>query len=330
MEKIKGIGNYKTYDSTPEELEPKEYAPYIQGFAEEIFTQSERINFGQSADVFRDPLNGCCYKVITRQSEALVSAEDEALFLMELQNIKSKVRVPIPLFSLEATIREEAAGKLVRKSLICMERVEGVSLKEVMEGKMKLPESFDLPMFFNHLTEFVNKMNMEGIYHRDLHEGNIMVDLETGMPWVIDFGLSRKKYLTDENPYETEINVKNKVFTFKNDLDEVRRVEKSLREHIDNHKDLKKKSSESPMDPSAFSFKNLENMKLEEIHSFKEILEDTVKQMTIEKVDVIHIPSSLGLWLVKDDTNEFEKRKQFKLVLYPKIIKGQKYFVCRN
>ncbi len=31
-------------------------------------------------------------------------------------------------------------------------------------------------------------MHEKGIHHRDAHDGNIMIDRETGAPYVIDFG----------------------------------------------------------------------------------------------------------------------------------------------
>lgn len=44
----------------------------------------------------------------------------------------------------------------------------------------------------------------------------------------------------------------------------------------------------------------------------------------------IEIKDGLGFYLVKDKTEAFEKRKNSKLILYPKTFQGDIYFVCRN
>lgn len=331
MDKIKSINRYQIYERKPISLEVKEYAPIIESLAEEVFTHKEKIDYGQSADVFRDSLNGCCYKVITRQTETLLSAEEEAVFLMELQDIDKKVKVPLPLFSLEATVKKEDNGKLTRKSMICMERIEGFSLKDVTLGKADLPEDFNVSEFFSNLRDFVVKMNNDyGIYHRDLHEGNIMVDKDTGMPRVIDFGLSKKKTLVDENPYETEVDIQDRIFKFKNDLEEIVRVENYLIEYLDRKKKGKTKNINSDIDTSDVSFKKIQSASLKEIESFDLAIQNTAKKIQEEVVDAKQIPGSLGLYLVKANTAEFERRKTLKLVLYPKKINKEEYFVCRN
>lgn len=330
MEKIKKIKQYNIYEPNPEKVEVAEYGIYIKDFAEEIFTKNDRINFGKSADVFRDSLNGCCYKVITRQSESLLSAEDESMFLLELQKINKDVKTPDPLFSLDATVSEDN-GMLSKKSLICMERIEGVSLKDVLENRVELPKNFDFNLFAQSLKEFVINMNNNlNIYHRDLHEGNIMVDNITAMPWVIDFGLSKKKNLTDEDPYKTEVDVRNKVFTFKNDQDNVLRVLEDLDNFLKFKSSIKDIGQDISFNKNDFAFNNISKISLNEVHSLSENITDAVNTMTREKINATQIPGSLGLWLVKGDTLEFEKRKESKLILFPKIINQERYFICRN
>jgi len=81
-----------------------------------------------------------------------------------------------------------------------MEKIDGVSIREVIMGTKDLPVSFDMDSFSQKIRSFVTKMNAAGIYHRDLSAANIMVD-QDGEPWVIDFGRSKKSYPEDEDAY---------------------------------------------------------------------------------------------------------------------------------
>ncbi|NTU66554.1 MAG: protein kinase family protein [Candidatus Moranbacteria bacterium] len=72
-----------------------------------------------------------------------------------------------------------------------MEKINGFTLREVEEKKV-LPKNFNPESFFKSLAEFIRKMNDQGIHHRDIHAGNIMIDWKTGNPVLIDFGLSKR------------------------------------------------------------------------------------------------------------------------------------------
>ncbi len=67
-------------------------------------------------------------------------------------------------------------------------------MDDVLQGRADLPVNFDLASFRNDLVDFVQKIHEAGIYHRDLHEGNIMIDKETGEIYVIDFGAASEFY----------------------------------------------------------------------------------------------------------------------------------------
>lgn len=331
MENLQKINRLNTYEDVPKKIELKEYLPYIESFTNEIFQKEQRIDFGKSADVFRDPLNGYCYKVVTRQMEALLKVENEAQFLLELQNIKSEVKVPNPIFSIEATVKGEHSGKLKNKSILCMETLNGVTLKDVLDNKKELPENFDLIKFCSSLSNFIKIMNEEyDIYHRDLHEGNIMIDNETGMPCVFDFGLSKKKILTDEDPYKTEIDVRNQSFSFQKDNEQVIKIENRLKDFYVSKKGVPFEGFDEVFNKEAFSFKNTERISLSEIHTFKELLDDNFEEMKKEGLNAKQIEGSHGLWLVKNKTEEFQQRAENNLILYPKIFEGETYFVCRN
>jgi tRNA A-37 threonylcarbamoyl transferase component Bud32 len=92
------------------------------------------------------------------------------------------VRVPKPIAFYEG----------VRKSAIFMERLHAVNMQMVLNGEQKIPSNFDLNNFFEKLEEFIPAMHKEGVVHNDLEPRNIMIDIKTGLPWVIDFGRSRR------------------------------------------------------------------------------------------------------------------------------------------
>lgn len=331
MEGFNKIKKFNIFENQ-KPLDMKENAFYIEDFAEEIFTKEQRIDFGKSADVFRDPLNGYCYKVITRSMESLLKAEEEAQFLVELQSLRQEgVEVPQPLFSIEASIKNPFTGKLQNKSILCMETLNGITLKDVFERKKELPENFDIIKFCSTLNSFIKKMNEDyGIYHRDLHEGNVMIDIETGMPCVFDFGLSKKKILTDEDPYKTEVDIRGNIFTFHKDDEQAIKIENRLKDFYISKKGKPFEGFEEVFHKEVFAFKNSQRMNLKEVKSFSDILEKNLKIMETENLSEKSIEDSLGLYLVKDKTESFEKRKNNKMILYPKIYNNQTYFVCRS
>jgi Protein kinase domain. len=86
---------------------------------------------------------------------------------------------------------------------IMMESLDAVSIRDLANGKEGWPESFEPKRFFASLEAFVAVMHDNGYHHRDLHDGNVMVDRSTGNPRIIDFGYSRRIYGDDE-PYRNE------------------------------------------------------------------------------------------------------------------------------
>lgn len=87
---------------------------------------------------------------------------------------------------------------------IAMERLHAVSVMDVLDGVAPLPAAFDRDRFHTALNAYVGEMNAAGYYHRDLHAGNVLIDTETGMPYIIDFGMSRFAP-TGEDVYRIEI-----------------------------------------------------------------------------------------------------------------------------
>ncbi len=86
---------------------------------------------------------------------------------------------------------------------IVMERLDAPSLRDIFDEKEEWPASFEANTFFGALKGFLEAMHGHGYHHRDLHEGNVLVDRETGLPRVIDFGYGTRVY-GDDDPYRKE------------------------------------------------------------------------------------------------------------------------------
>lgn len=172
---------------------------------EALKSQHLKIGEGQTAEVHTVALNeNNCFKIISTMEHhgtveitpelprgpKFLPLKEEAEFLDALSGFHRDVRVPVPYFTVtRKTVREEAKsldeGMI---SVLCMERLNAVSIRDVLRGGAELPEGFDLDDFFDKVADFIERMHGRGIHHRDLHDGNIMIDLETSQPVVIDFG----------------------------------------------------------------------------------------------------------------------------------------------
>lgn len=93
-----------------------------------------------------------------------------------------------------------------QRDLIIMERVMGPSIQNILDGDAKLPEKFDFSIFFEKLYKHIETLHRNGIHHRDLHEGNVMIDEKTGNPIIIDFGTAYKTFGDDDDPYVLSAN----------------------------------------------------------------------------------------------------------------------------
>lgn len=319
---IEKVNDFNFYEGGGSKIEAKEYQEYLKPFAEEILIESQEIGEGKSARVFEDPLNNCCYKIITNTEKLLHLPDEEADFLQKVQN--EYVKVPQPLFSLSVT-EKDAMGKLLRKYMLGMEKIHGVSLRQIMSGTKPLPEHVD-PLFFKKIELFLKDIHEKGIHHRDLHEGNIMID-EDGQPVVIDFGLSCITH-GNEDPYKDEYATQGKVLTYLDDMNELKRITHEFEDFI------KTKQLESFEEIDAINYDSLkigalQKVGIKEHHTFFEDITKAVSEMS-DDVSVVSIPNSFGLFLVADNSKELEERKEDHSVMYPKTIDGKKYFICRR
>lgn len=145
---------------------------------------------GKTAHVFRDPNQpAVCYKFVHNlaEYEAWNSVDKEAHFLEDLSSLSvDGVRSP----SLISVIDRP------EMKVIVMERLDATSIDGIIRSKRPLPDGFDTKVFFQRLRAYVEKMHERGIYHRDLHEGNILIGRD-GTPYVIDFGRGARSISPD-------------------------------------------------------------------------------------------------------------------------------------
>ncbi|HET8581255.1 MAG TPA: hypothetical protein VFL98_02190 [Candidatus Paceibacterota bacterium] len=125
-----------------------------------------------------------CYKVMFPQEQVPLGTNDisdEAEIQGAIASMGERFGVRAPrVFSFVS----ENGNRAIR-----MERLFAVSLRDVLRGA-PLPKAFEPKRFFDSLRKFVRYMHEQGYYHRDLQDGNILIDNETGQPYLIDFGLS--------------------------------------------------------------------------------------------------------------------------------------------
>jgi len=113
------------------------------------------------------------------------SIHKEAEFLDALSDFeKDGVRTP------------ELKNKLssIDLTALVMEELDAVNMARVIEGQDELPENFNMEDYFKRLTSYTKALHSEkGVYHLDLVARNLMIDRQTGLPYVIDFGKSKFK-----------------------------------------------------------------------------------------------------------------------------------------
>ncbi|MFA5934763.1 MAG: AarF/UbiB family protein [Candidatus Paceibacterota bacterium] len=162
---------------------------------------TKRLGEGMTAEVcFLASNDKLCLKIYKREVEMVegiyfLSPADELFIQNKVRSINCGVRVPKVYCAFKDNETEDGL------QYILMERLNAVSIDDVFTGREKLPEAFDFDKFSVALKKFLEEMHGFDVYHRDLHEGNIMIDKVTGMPYVIDFGASTEFY-GEGNPYE--------------------------------------------------------------------------------------------------------------------------------
>lgn len=136
---------------------------------------------GKTAHVFRDPQTATvCHKYVHdfTQYTNWNSVESEARFLEELEGLEVQgARTPFLYGVID----------LPDTKVISMELLDAPSLDMFTLGRRPFPSDFDPHVFFTRLRAYVAAMHERNIYHRDLHEGNVLLGPDN-TPYIIDFG----------------------------------------------------------------------------------------------------------------------------------------------
>lgn len=169
-----------------------------------------------------------CYKFA--KAEATPRGRNPMAYEAELQSdfyeqaqklAELHIGVPEPYYSSE----------LGHDKLIAMEKLPAKSVDDILRGIGSLPEWFDIDRFCDNLEKFLNALHEQGLYHRDMHVGNVMIRQSIEEPadgwwgYVIDFGLSGYG-AENMDPYRKEM--ADMVFTYHKDDDIINEVRQAL------------------------------------------------------------------------------------------------------
>lgn len=177
------------YRESMTELEKRamQYAEYL---ADTIEDDDNYMDHGGAARVYTLGKEGGCVKVMKNRHKSNPSFKyDLGVSPLEEFKIMEKVhglevsgcRAPIAEMCLESG----------DTSLIVMERLPAIGLQHVLNGTEELPEGFDYDVFMKVLEDYVDALHKEKkVAHKDLYARNVMIDEESGLPYVIDFGRS--------------------------------------------------------------------------------------------------------------------------------------------
>jgi len=162
---------------------------YVKKMEEVLNNADNYVNHGASGVVYSFGKTGFCTKLMRDRSiprpsyyKKTNTALEEFMFMKRLQGFESEgVRIP--------GLVEIMEGKTYQA--ILMEQLDAVNLQEIINGRKPVPEKFELDHFFDSLDGFIQDMHSEkDILHNDLEFRNIMVDNETGTPYLVDFGMA--------------------------------------------------------------------------------------------------------------------------------------------
>ncbi|EKE20278.1 MAG: hypothetical protein ACD_8C00028G0003 [uncultured bacterium] len=170
----------------------------------ELAHSENSIGKGMTAEVFISKTNpDVCYKIIHDDGEYKFrhSVYDEGEILAKAEKISKTcgVRVPKPYYSILTNCEDGNEFEV-----LVMERLHASSIRDVLASDLDVPEDFDFRAFASRVDDFFSKLHDQKIYHRDAHGGNLMIEDETGLPCVIDFGAGIEMALRSEDPYQQQ------------------------------------------------------------------------------------------------------------------------------
>jgi len=165
----------------------------------ELTTKGKSIGEGGDADVYvseaemKNGITPICYKFSKMVGKNLGrnTLERELdlhiAFYKKLKSFDSSVKVPSPYYYCE----------FGNHKMIAMERLPARSVDDLLRGFGSIPQWFDeaaINRFCDDLRKSLDYCHQQGLYHRDLHFGNLMFT-QSNTPtevlgYIIDFGVS--------------------------------------------------------------------------------------------------------------------------------------------
>src|SRR3989344_6868791 len=154
------------------------------------------LGHGMAAKVYTFKDQPFCIKEITNENPKYSFNDTEREMEIQMDVVRMGIRSPYPILILE---KEQG------RKFVAMETIKGGSLRDVEEKRIVLPKDFDNKSFFDEVAQMVKILHENNLYHRDLHTGNIMFEMQKDkcIPVIIDFGHSSYIYGND-NPYREE------------------------------------------------------------------------------------------------------------------------------
>jgi len=106
--------------------------------------------------------------------------------------------------------------------MVAMERVNGVSIEDLIlnyPDNSEVLEKIDLEAFEQKLRKAIDLLHAEELAHKDMSIRNVMVDIESGDPRIIDFGKGKKTDSSEDFEEENRLvgNVVSHLRKFKSD-----------------------------------------------------------------------------------------------------------------
>jgi len=163
------------------------------------------IGYGKNAEVRgldEGRFKSVCVKKIKKEPELKCNDIDMEV---DFQTRVREMGIKTPLTFAYIKVRDQFGVE----EMILMERIYGCSIGDIVKDDTPVPDNYDHKKFFAKLKENMKKLHEANIHHRDLHEGNVMID-ENGDPVIIDFGTACTAFSGDEHPYGEEVRMLNK------------------------------------------------------------------------------------------------------------------------
>lgn len=199
-------------ESLEDEFPPEKMKENVTAFVERVFSEENYIDSGRVGIIHQDPdQSKMCYKTLLPKAERLKrqtslrsQKETGNTFLKINEDLTKEYKTSEEVYGFSDVVRSprmigkakvivtHPTGKKELMIVIAMEYLDtAVAVKDFNPETHSLPEDFSVELFVEKLTTYLKDLReQKGIWHKDIHEGNVMIDLETGNPVVIDFGQS--------------------------------------------------------------------------------------------------------------------------------------------